>query len=108
LEERKIILTETRGNTMTSISSVEDSKELYFFRKKLGYYSRKTICKMWGNPDKVESKAGIDYCSFSIETFDSGSSPPGPAVLGFRGDDLVYIQTWQASTDKNIQPVTIP
>jgi hypothetical protein len=107
-KERKLKLTEIRGNTMISISTIDTNRDMHKYYLDKGFYSKKGIYKMWGYPDKVESKKGIDYCSFSIERYDSGSTPPGPAILGFRGDKLVYIQTWQASSDKNIKPVIIP
>lgn len=92
---------------MVSMSTPDYSREFYQFAKSQGYYSKRGIIKMWGQPDKVEYKGGIDYLSFFQEKYPMQSSPPGPCVLGFRGDELVYIQTWRASHDKNIKPEII-
>lgn len=106
-KERKIEASGVRGFTLVSISTLDYSRKFYNVAKSQGYYSKRGIIKMWGEPDKVESKGGIDYLSFYQEKYSMQSSPPGPCVLGFRGDDLVYIQTWRASHDKNIQPEVI-
>ena len=104
---RKIRVSGERGFTMVSMSTNDYSREFYQFAKSQGYYSRRGIIKMWGQPEKVERIGGIDYLSFSQEKYSMQSSPPGPCVLGFRGDELVYIQTWRASHDKNIKPEII-
>ena len=106
-KERKIRVSGVRGHTMVSISTIDHSRQFYKVAKSQGYYSKRGIIKMWGEPDKAEIKNGIEYLSFQQEKYDMQSSPPGPCILGFRGDELVYIQTWRASHDKNIKPEII-
>jgi hypothetical protein len=106
-KERKIQVSGVRGFTLVSFTASDFRRENFQFAKSQGYYSKRRIIKMWGQPDKVEYNGGIDYLSFFQEKYPMQSSPPGPCVLGFRGDELVYIQTWRASHDKNIKPEII-
>lgn len=106
-KERKIEVSGVRGHTMVTISTIDHRREFYKFAKSQGYYSKKGIIKMWGNPEKIEFKNGVEYLSFRQEKYNMQSTPPGPCVLGFRGDELVYIQTWRASHDKNIKSEVI-
>jgi hypothetical protein len=95
----KLELTGIRGFTNITIDNgiASNQQRWYNFMRSSGYYSKKGIINMWGPPDKVEKKNGIEYYSFYQEKYPYHSSPPGPAVLGFKGDELVYIQTWEAS-----------
>jgi hypothetical protein len=103
----KIQVSGVRGFTLVSFTASDFRRENFQFAKSQGYYSKRGIIKMWGEADKVESKGGIDYLCFYQEKYPMQSSPPGPCVLGFRGDELVYIQTWRATHDKNIKPEII-
>ena len=104
---RKIQLSGVRGFTLVIFTASDFRRENFQFAKSQGYYSKRGIIKMWGQPDKIERKGGNEYLSFFQEKYPMQSSPPGPCVLGFRGDELVYIQTWRASHDKKIQPELI-
>ena len=73
------------------VMMADQNEKLYYFQQmqKQGRTSRAGIEREWGRPDRVWDSGGLSVYCYSME-----SPIPGPTILKFKNDQLVYIEAW--------------
>ena len=92
---RRADISPTRAGVGISFwGSREASKRDLDYERKHGDLTKAGMIRNWGPPDKSYSKDGIDYLAFMPEKIAFEPVRPGPTILGFKSNELNYIEAW--------------
>lgn len=96
---RRADLSADRGYTGISFwGSKEASKENVDFKRRRGDFSKAGVIRDWGTPDESQTKGGVEYLTFHPGKVYSGTAAPGPAILGFKSNELSYLEAWDLNS----------